>query len=173
MIDFIRSNLVGRHGTPTTQVVILEGTQSAILETRATHTTSVECTKQPTMTGHKPNSHKKRAPTRHKYKQTLPSEKKRRVSNSSDPLVGQVVTQTQPDSFSPPSSISASVSTRSTVSVPSLTAVVNRLFTSPTRTVGSPLADDAAIAEMASSGPLRSLNFGKSELLQKHKKKEK
>ncbi len=82
MIDFIRSSQVGRHGTPTTQVAILEGTQSAFLQTRATHTTSVERTNQPTMTGHKPNSHKKRAPTRHKYKQTLHLEKKRRVANS-------------------------------------------------------------------------------------------
>jgi hypothetical protein len=132
----------------------------------------VERTDPPTMTGNKPNSHKKRAATRHNYKHTLPSEKKRKVTNSTDPLVGQVVTQTQ---CSPPSSVSASLSTRSSsVSVPSLTAVVSRLFaTSPTRTVGSPLADDAAIAEMASGGPLRSLNFGKSELLHKHKKKEK
>jgi hypothetical protein len=52
-----------------------------------------------------------------------------------------------------------------------LEAIVNHLFISPSRPKGSPLADDAAVAGMASGGLLQSLNFGKSELLQKQKKK--
>jgi hypothetical protein len=125
------------------------------------------------MTGHKPDSHKKRTPTRHKYNTTTPLDKKRRISTSPDGLVRQVVTQTQDGPTSPHSSISNSISTRSSISARSLTAVVNCLFTLPPRTQGSPIADNVAIAEMASGGPLRHLSFGNANILQKHKKKEK
>jgi hypothetical protein len=59
----------------------------------------------------------------------------------------------------------------SDASVAGLETVVNRLFVSPSRPIGFPLAVDAAVVEMTTGGPLRSLNFGKSELLEKQRQK--
>ena len=110
--------------------------------------------------GHKPDSHKKRLPTRHTYNKPPPSAKKHRVSSSPDVVVAAVVSQSQTQLLpaSPPTTtISNGLSD---ASVAGLEDIVNRLFVSPSRPPASPLADDAAIAEMTSGGPIHSLNFG-------------
>jgi hypothetical protein len=124
-----------------------------------------------TMTGHIPDSHKKRTPTRHIYNNTTPSSKKHRLSSSVDDIVGAPVTQSQSHNNSPKNSQNTTVSNGSSdASVTGLETVVNRLSVSPSQPIGLPLADDAAVAEMATGGPLRSLNFGKTNLLQKQKR---
>jgi hypothetical protein len=124
------------------------------------------------MTGIKPDSHKKRPPTRHTYNEDTPSAKKRRVRTAPD-VVGVLVTQTQSPSqtlaITPPNTSISNGSSDDNVA--GLGDIVNRLFVSPPRTTGSPIADAAAVAEMVSGGPIRSLNFGKPALLQKQKKK--
>jgi hypothetical protein len=80
------------------------------------------------------------------------------------------VTQSQSHYNSPKNSQNTTVSNGSSnASVAGLEVVVNHLFVSPSCPIGSPLADDAAVAEIALGGPLRSLNFGNANLLQKRK----
>jgi hypothetical protein len=117
------------------------------------------------MTNPKNGSHKKHLPTCHTYNKDTPSVKKHRVPTSQDVVVGGLVSHSQPTS--PPNTIISNGS--SDASVVSLEAIINCLFISPSRHTRSPLADDAAVVEMASGGPMHSLNFGKSDLLQKQK----
>jgi hypothetical protein len=80
------------------------------------------------------------------------------------------VTQSQSHNNSPKNSQNTTVSNGSSnASVAGLETVVDRLFVSPSCPIGTPLADDAAMVEMATGGPLCSLNFGKTNLLQKQK----
>jgi hypothetical protein len=89
-------------------------------------------------------------------------------------VVGELVTQSQRQQVHSPSftNKSSTVSNHSLgASVPGLDTVVNRLFGTPIPPVGSPLADDVAIAEMATGDPLRCLNFGMTDHLQRKKHK--
>jgi hypothetical protein len=89
-------------------------------------------------------------------------------------VVGELVTQSQRQQVHSPSftNKSSTVSNHSLgASVPGLDTVVNQLFGTPIPPVGSPLADDVAIAEMATGDPLRCLNFGMTDHLQRKKHK--
>jgi hypothetical protein len=78
---------------------------------------------------------------------------KRRLSSNVDDVVGAPVTLSQSHYNLPKNSQNMTVSNGSSdASVTGLETVVNCLFVSPLRPIGSPLADDADVAEIASGG---------------------